>query len=347
MLPQPDAERTLQVATMIQRNSSPNRPRKRLLWVLLALPFAVWMGLALALRLPGPPMIATALGILVPLAALLALAFFPRRRGVTVFASAFSIVLLGFLALRPSNERDWMPDVARTPTGLLEGNRLTVKNIRNCEYRTEADYDARFVDRTYDLDRLQGVDLFLVSWGPRHIAHTILSFDFGEGEHLAFSIETRKEKGESYSALRGFFREYELCVVAGLEEDLIRLRSNFRGETVRLYRLNTPPALARGILADYVDRINGLATHPEWYDALMDNCTTAMIGPIRQHSRRLPWSWKLIASGHLDELLYDQGIVRRDLPFEALRQAAVVNAKALADSPMSFSNKIRDGLPPR
>lgn len=336
------------MAKQTQRNAPRHRPRRRLLWALLALPFAGWMGLALALRLPGPPQVATALGILVSFAGLLALAISPKRRVALAFAGTFAIVLIGFLALRPSNERNWLPDVARTPTGSLDGTRLTVKNIRDCDYRTESDYDARYVDRTYDLDRLQGIDLFLVSWGPRHIAHTILSFDFGEGEHLAFSIETRKEKGESYSALRGFFREYELCVVAGLEQDLIRLRSNFRGETVRLYRLNTPPPVASQILADYVDRINGLAAHPEWYNALTDNCTTAMIGPIRQHSSRLPWSWKLIASGHLDELLYDRGIVSRDLPFEVLRQGAVVNAKAqAAGAPISFSGRIREGLPPR
>lgn len=330
---------------MARQRITRNLPRW--VWLILALPLAAWMGLALTLRIPGPPAVAIALGLLVPLAALSAFLLAPGRRGLLVFAGTFTAVLMGFLALRPSNVRDWMPDVARTPTASVEGHSLRVRNIRDCVYRTESDYDARFVDRTYDLDHLQGVDLFLVSWGPRHIAHTILSFDFGEGEHLAFSIETRKEKGESYSALRGFFREYELCVVAGFEQDLIRLRTHFRGETVRLYRLNTPPDLARGILLDYVDRINGLAAHPEWYNALTDNCTTAMIGPVRKHSNRLPWSWKLIASGHLDELLYARGIVRRDLPFEALRQAAIINSKAPESDPPAFIDRIRDGLPPR
>ena len=333
---------------MARKRTPGNPTRRRWVWIILALPLAAWMGLVVALRLPTPPVIATIFGIFVPLVALSALILDPGRRGAMTFVSLFTAVLMGFLALRPSNARDWMPDVARTPTGQIAGNRLTVRNIRNCVYRTESDYDARFVDRSYDLDHLRGVDLFLVSWGPRHIAHTILSFDFGEGEHLAFSIETRKEKGESYSALRGFFREYELCVVAGFEQDLIRLRTQFRGETVRLYRLNTPPDLARRILLDYVDRINGLAARPEWYNALTDNCTTAMIGPIRKHSNRLPWSWKLIASGHLDELLYDRGIMRRDQPFEALRQATIINGKAQAtDPPTSFSNRIRGGLNPR
>ncbi len=321
--------------------------RRRWGWILLALPLAAWMGLVIALRLPGPAVVATILGIFLPFTALSAFALIPGHRGALAFGGLFALVLAGFLALRPSNARDWMPEVAKIPTGHLEGNHLTVRNIRDCAYRTEADYEVRFVDHTYDLDRLRGIDLFLASWGPRHIAHTILSFDFGEGEHLAFSIETRKEKGESYSALRGFFREYELCVVAGFERDLIRVRTPFRGETVRLYRLNTPPDVARRILIDYVDRINHLTQHPEWYNALTDNCTTAMIGPVRRRSSRTPWSWKLIASGHVDELLYARGIVRRDLPFAALRQAAIINTKALTAPPASFSERIRDGLPPR
>jgi len=323
------------------------RIRRRWGWILLALPMAVWIGLVLTLRLPGSPVVAVILGILIPLMALSALALMPDSRGAMVFGGLFAAVLAGYLALRPSNGRDWMPGVARIPTGHLEGNHLTVRNIRDCEYRSESDYEIRFIDRTYDLDRLRGIDLFLASWGPRHIAHTILSFDFGKGEHLAFSIETRKEKGESYSALRGFFREYELCVVAGFERDLIRVRTPFRGETVRLYRLNTPPDVARGILVDYVDRINHLALHPEWYNALTDNCTTAMIGPVSSRSDRMQWSWKLIASGHVDELIYARGIVRRDLPFEVLRQAAIINPKALTAPPALFSERIREGLPPR
>lgn len=323
----------------------PSFPLGRLL---LALPAALWMGLALSLRLPGPAAIRAGFGILVPALALVALLRLPRRKGWAVFALAFLAVAGGFLALRPSNHRDWMPDVAQLPSASLDGDRLQVRHVRHCPYRPDQPCETHFEDRSYDLRRLRTMDLFLVSWGPRHIAHTILSFDFGDQGHLAFSIETRKERHETYSALRAFFRDYELCIVAGDERDLIRLRTNHRREQVRLYRLNTPPALARAILMDYLRRINELEQHPEWYNALAENCTTAMVRPVRSHSARLPWSWKLIASGHLDELLYDCGFLNRDLPFDQLREKSLVNGRALAaDQDPAFSERIREGLPPR
>lgn len=316
--------------------------------LLPALPFALWMGLVLALRLPFPRAAAWTLAGLLPLLALTGLMLLRSWKGVALFAAAFLAMLSGFLALRPSNTRDWQPDVAKLATGQLEGDRLRMRNVRNCRFDREGHFEAHFEDRSYDLKRLQGMDLFLASWGPRHIAHTILSFDFGDQGHLAFSIETRKERQETYSALRGFFREYELCIIAGDERDLIRIRTNVRGEQVRLYRLNTPPHLAREILIDYVWRINELARQPEWYDALLENCTTAMVNPVRRHSSRLPMSWKLVVSGHLDELLYEQGFLNRDLPFEQLRERVRITDRALAaDQDPNFSRWIREGLPPR
>lgn len=322
--------------------------RTRVLRSLAVLPMALWMGLTLGLRLPLPSGLAIGLGSLIAIGAQVALILHPWPKGLLPLAITFMLTLTGFLAPRPSNTRTWMPDVAQIPSGAVCENQLLIRNVRNCRYRSAQNFAVHFENRAYDLNALRTVDLFLVSWGPRHISHTILSFGFCGGEHLAFSIETRKETHESYSALRGFFREYELCVVAGDERDLIRLRTNHRKETVRLYQLTTPPEVARKLLLAYLDRINGLATHPEWYNALTDNCTTAMIGPIRGHSRRLPWSWKLIASGHLDELLYERGIISRTLPFPQLREVAVINARALAaDQDPDFSARIREGLPAR
>lgn len=298
----------------------------------------------LAFRLPGPIPLRTGVGLGVAVGALVGLWRLPGWRGPACFAGVFSLVLAGFLALRPSQDRDWWPDVACTPTFQFHGAGLTVHRLRNGSCETGERTQARYETRHYDLRNLQGMDLFLVSWGSPHIAHTILSFNFGAGEYLAFSFETRKERHEAFSSLKGFFREYELCVVAGTEEDLIGIRANHRGEQVRLYRLNTPPDVTRAIFIDYATRANGLALKPEWYNALTQNCTTAMVGPVRRRSGRLPWSWKLVLSGHVDELLYDCGIIDRSLPFAEVRSRALINAQAriAAQSP-DFSRRIREG----
>lgn len=326
----------------------PNKSRLKILTILFLLPFLGWMGAALHFRLPGPLALRELIGALAACSVLVALVVRPRRQALAIFGTIFMLVLGWYLSIRPSNDRTWRLDVAKIASAEIVGSQLTVHNVRNCVYRAEEDFDVVFEDRQYDLSQVKAMDLFLVSWGPRHIAHTIMSWDFGDGRHLAFSIETRKQTHQQYSAVKGFFREYELCMVAGDERDLIGLRTNFRKEQVRLYRLNTPPRLAQEILRDFLSRASDLSQHPEWYNALVDNCTTAMLGPIRQRSGRLPWSWKLIASGHMDELLYDRGIVSRSLPLEELRTRSLVNAAAEAGGVgPGFSQRIRADLPSR
>ena len=131
---------------------------------------------------------------------------------------------------------------------LFTDRRVTIQNVRNFKYRSETDYDQRWETRTYNLDQIRGVDLFLSFWGPTQIAHTIVSWEFDDGQHLAISIETRKAKGESYSALRGFFRQYELYYVVADERDLVGLRTNYRGEQVYLYRIRVPAPTGTGSL---------------------------------------------------------------------------------------------------
>ncbi|MCE1228121.1 MAG: DUF4105 domain-containing protein [Firmicutes bacterium] len=311
---------------------------------LLAIPLLLWAGVALALRLPGPAWVRVALGVLLPAVAWLWVLMAPRRGRWAVLV-VFAGTLLFFFAQRPSNHRAWMADVAHIPTATVQGSRLTVQNVRHCRYGYDGDMEVRFEERSYDLDHLTTLDLFLVSWGPRHIAHTLLSFGFDNGDHLAFSIETRKERGEAYSALKGFFREYELCIVAGDERDLVLLRTNHRKEQVRLYPLTVSPPTVRTVLLDYVARINELAAQPEWYNALTKNCTTAMDRRVRSHSKALPWSWKLVVSGHLDEYLYEHDLLDRSLPFDELRRRALINgvAQDVGDDP-AFSARIREGL---
>lgn len=262
------------------------------------------------------------------------------------FAVLFLAVQVWWLRIEPSNDRDWMPDVARPPVATFEGNRLTIRNVRNFEYRSETDFDERWETRTYDLDELTGVDMFLSYWGSPMIAHTIASWEFSDGRHLAISIETRKEVGESYSAVLGFFRQFELYYVVADERDVIGVRTNHRGEQVYLYRLGTQAPTARAILVDYLEEINALASRPSWYNALTQNCTTT----IRKHAQhvapRNPMSWKILVNGYIDELGYDRGTIDTSLPFEELRRRSEITQKAQAAGNASdFSSRIREGLP--
>ena len=262
------------------------------------------------------------------------------------FLVLFVLVQIWWLGIEPSNDREWLADVAKLPAVTFDGDLVTIKNVRNFHYRSETDFDEIWETRTYDLSKLQGIDMYLVYWGSPMIAHTIASWEFADGQHLAISIETRKEAGEEYSAVLGFFRQYELYYVVADERDVIGVRTNHRGEDVYLYRMKTPVPVARALLVSYLEAMNRLVSAPSWYNALVDNCTTV----IRQHQRHVApgktFDWRLIVNGYIDELGYERGSIDTSLPFDEIRRRSNITEKAkAAGSASEFSRRIRKGLP--
>jgi hypothetical protein len=272
---------------------------------------------------------------------------FNDRRAWLGFLAAFAVVLICFLLIPPSNSRNWQPDVAVLPWADIQGNKVTIHNIRNNDYRSETDYTVRHYDKTFDLTKLKSVDLSLVYWGSPYIAHTMMSFGFeGEG-FVCFSIETRKEKGEDYSTIKGFFRQYEITYVVADERDLIGLRTNYRvGEDVYLYRLAAPADLARKVFLSYLREVTSLKEQPEWYNALTDNCTTSIRGHTAPYNPDARLDWRIIVNGFIDEMLYERKTVNTSMPFAELKKRSLINekAKGMEKSP-DFSQLIRVGLP--
>jgi len=270
----------------------------------------------------------------------------PLARALAVSLLPCAAVVTWWLLIPPSNDREWLPDVARTPTAARDGSVVTLTSVRDFDYRSENDFSPNWETRRYDLERLRGLDLIVSFWGPTLYAHTILSFDFADEAPLAVSIETRKERGESYSALRGFFRQYELVYVMADERDVVGLRARLRGERVFLYRLATPPERARALLEQYLNEANALARRPAWYNALTQNCTTGIWRNVRQIAPDARPDWRLLANGAVDELLYERGLVDTRIPLAELRARSDVTeaAKRCAARP-DFSSCIRAGLP--
>lgn len=325
---------------------------KRLLAVILGavLLFATGWG-ALVLLFAGPVSVPWAQACLAAVYGLASIAVLlwlrPFPRALAVWGVGMLAILAWWSSLRPSNDLDWQPDVAKLASFETNGDRLTVHNVRDFDYRSETDFTSRYQDRVYDLSKLRGVDLFMSYWGSPAIAHTIMSWDFQDAPPLAISIETRKTSGQEYSAVKGFFRQYNIIYVAADERDVIRLRTNYRGEDVYLYRIKATPEQARALLMDYVASMNALTETPEFYNALVDNCTTS----IRHHVTRVAANpprvdWRLFANGYGDRLLYERGNIDTRLPFEELRAKSHINARAKSlDQDAEFSQGIRTGLP--
>lgn len=304
---------------------------------------------AAAVAIDGPPGLSSGLSAAVAGAAVLGLVFLrPFGRLALSLLVLFAGVALWWFSIAPRNDRDWMRDVARPARATVEGDRLTIENVRDFQYRADEDYDERWETRTFDLSKLEGVDLFLSHWGSPYIAHTIVSFDFSEGPPLAISIETRKEKGESYSALLGFFRQYELYYVVADERDVIGVRTNHRGEDTYLYRVRLPLETVRALLLDYAADMNRLADEPRWYNAATTNCTTAIRQRVQHVGGRNPWDWRILVNGKVDELMYERGTINTSRPQPEIKAASAISARAreAGDAP-DFSERIRLGLPER
>jgi len=316
---------------------------------LLAAGVGAWGTLALVYAGPGGDGIRIALAVgFAALSLISLLAVFSRRlrwRGIGLQAIAFVLVLVWWQRIEPSNDRDWQADVAKLSSATIDGDRITVRNIRNFQYRSETDYTPAYYDRTFDLSELTGVDLIAVYWMGPAIAHTFVSFEFAGNEHLAISIETRKERDEGYSTLKGFFRQYELVYVVADERDVIRLRTNYRHdppEDAYVYRLQGSLENGRRLLLDYLREINSLTTKPQFYNTLTTNCTTNIWKHSLINDSHPRFSWKILASGYVPEYLYESGVLDTALPFDELRRRVHVNARAqAADGSPDFSRLIR------
>ncbi len=283
-----------------------------------------------------------------------------NAKGILLWLGSLALVIAWWMSLVPTNTRPWQPDVAELPWTERSGDFITIHNIRNFLYRTESDYTPRWDVKTVNLAQIQGVDLFLTHFGSPWIAHAIVSFQFrdtaGNDTYIAMSIEQRKVIGQSYSALRGFFRQYELIYLVADERDVVRLRTNYRtGEDVRLYHTLTKPDDARRLFLQYVEWIERLRNHPQWYDAVTDNCTSSVTSYLAKNhvggvSR---WDWRSLLNGYGDQMLYDDGdLATGGLSFQDLSVQALINtsaksldaAKSPGDNP-DFSRDIRRGHP--
>ncbi len=269
-----------------------------------------------------------------------------RPIALAILGGGFLLVLLWWRTLQPSNDRHWQPDVAQTGWAEIEGDRVTLHNVRNCVYRTETDYTPRWETRTVNLSHLRGVDLAIDYWGADWMAHPIVSFQFDDALPVCFSIETRKEVGEDYSAVGGLYRQYELIYICADERDVIRVRTNYRkGEDIYLYRTTIPPERARERFLEYITSMNALREKPRWYNAVTTNCTTT-IRTQRTAAERQPWDWRILVNGYADQMLYERGAFVGGLPFAELKARAKIDdaARAANDAP-DFSRRIREGRP--
>jgi hypothetical protein len=269
-----------------------------------------------------------------------------NKKALPALLLAYVGVIGWWIAIPPSQDRNWRPEVAVLPRATIEGDRVRLTGVRNFTYRDVRDFTVHHEEREYSLGHLTGLDFYVSYWSEGLVGHTFVSFIFDNGPPLAISIETRPEVGESFDPIASLFKQFELIYVVGDERDLVGVRANHRRETVYLYRLNTSPADARRLLLVYLERINELADRPEFYHLLTNSCTITIIRYANAAGRAGRFDIRHLLNGLIDSYLYHSGRVDTSLPFEELRRRSLINAAAqAAEGASDFSERIRISLP--
>ena len=315
--------------------------------LLLGVP-AAWGALALWYQAPGGQLkiiivllwSAFALGVLI--------ALWQGRAGLAFlsFALAFGVLLVWWQSIAPTNERLWADDVAQITNGTIDGNRVTLRNVRNFDWRSNSDYTQRWETRSYDLDKLTSVDMIMSYWDGWAIAHMLISFGFDGGQHVAFSVEVRRRKNATYSELGGFFKRDGLSIVAADERDVIRVRTNIRGEDDYLYRIRMPQPAMRSLFLGYVEQASRLVDTPRFYNTITVNCTTLVYHMMKRIVGHLPWSYRLLFTGYLPAYVYRVEGLDQRFTLEELRALGRITDRARqSDRSDNFSADIRKGIP--
>jgi Domain of unknown function (DUF4105) len=272
-----------------------------------------------------------------------------RRRtaqGLGLFVAAFAGLLVWWHRIPPSNDHVWADDVAQMSSGVVDGEHVTLHNVRNFDWRSDSDYTQRWETRSYDLNKLRSVDMVMSYWSGPAIAHMLVSFGFDDAAHVVFSVEIRPRKGEDFSEIGGFFKEFGLSIIAADERDVIRVRTNVRGEDDYLYRIQMPLAAMRSLFLAYIDQANHLLVTPRFYNTITANCATLVYHMVRRIVGYLPLNYSLLLTGYLPEYVHRIGGLDSRYSFEELRARGRITERAkAADSSGSFSTDIRRGIP--
>jgi hypothetical protein len=295
---------------------------------------------------PAVKVLCVGLWIIFSLAMLVAVFNGQALLGIIGFAAVFAVMVAWWTRLQPTNDQVWADDVAQMTTGVVEGNWVTLHNVRNFDWRTVDDYTQRWETRTYDLERLKSVDMIMSYWTGPAIAHMLISFGFDDGAQVVFSVEIRRQKTQKFSEVGGFFKEFELSVIAADERDVIRLRTNVRGEDDYLYRLQLPKTAIRSLFLAYVDEANSLIDTPRFYNTISVNCTTLVYQMMKRIVGHLPLDYRLLFSGYLPEYVHSVGGLDSRYTLEELKRRGHITERAKqSDRSDSFSADIRRGLP--
>ena len=276
----------------------------------------------------------------------------PARYTLAVmYILGFCIALFCFFAMAPKNDRNWRPENARLLDFRFVDGQVEVQNIRNFVWNSDDQYDVQWETRRYRIEDIETVDMIVSHFIAGPVAHVFVSFGFKDGRYLSLSLEVRQEEGEGFSTIGGFFRQYELALVGGDENDLIFSRTNIREEDLYIYPLQMEKIQMQMLFLEYLSKANRLKHQPRWYNTFISNCTTILFDLAEHATGSIPRDYRILLPGLIPNYLYDHGQLSNAITLEEWRKLAYVNPKTQHlttgrdTEKIDFSALIRQNLP--
>lgn len=306
----------------------------------------IWCTLVIKYTFPNP--LKDILAILFPIAGILTLLTMKDlTKSLKIFSSACLLIMIYYLSISPSLNRNWTEDVAILPEIIIDKKQIHIKNFRNFSYKSKNDFSKTYEDRSYNLEDIEGTDFIISYWDShRYIGHTFVSFRFKNQAPLSISVEVRKEKGEKYHPVKGLFKQYELIYVVGDERDLISLRTNHRAEETFLYPLNLDQSQSKIFLLSLLKGAQKVRKTPSFYHSLHQNCTTTLVNHINDVPNfKVEVTLDLVLNGLSDYAVYKMEGVPNDLEFAVLKRCCYISKLARAlPLDKSYSIKLRKAV---
>lgn len=272
-----------------------------------------------------------------------------RVRSKCLAWAALALCVLGvaswYQTITPQDNRNWAADVSRGVMADIDGNLVTLKNLRDFNWQTTDKAEQRWISETYDLSKLSSVDVITSVWDSPNFAHLLVSFGFKDRENVVFSVEIRREAGENFNEIGGFFRQFELVLIAATERDIVRLRTDVREETVKLFPVTLTLEQRQQLFLSFADYAIELQSEPAFYNTLTDNCTTVVYKLASNLWPNMPLDWRVVLSGHVPSYLHSLGVLEGDVPLkDQLVNARLPNTSLLPVPGKVYSSATRSAI---
>lgn len=249
---------------------------------------------------------------------------FKRLKLRKVLLTLLVLVVLSIIIYaipQPSHNRDWVQAQRILPQAIINGDDITIKNVRNNRYTSTTQFVEQYEDRTYKLSHLEKVWFLVTPFSDNEaVAHTFLSFQFGTDEFLTVSVEGRREVGETYSPIRGILKGYELMYVLADEQDAIAWRTDHYELDTFVYPIVSPKEFTQKLFVDILQTVNDIYETPRFYNTITAACNGALFKHMNNiRVEDVPWSTEVVFAGYADRKAHELGLIDTALPYEKIR----------------------------